>query len=133
MVGPIARIILNDTLAAFEESREAFPKDRVKSSFRRSVTRSRRSRNGKVRQGHLCRLACFRSKPVRLKTRRIDHDGNIEARAGLTGPDNETSQERMNRLGLKGTLLSGIFVPILIAFLVIAGLLFVMWSIGQHF
>jgi hypothetical protein len=31
VVGPIARIILNDTLAAFEESREAFPKDRVKS------------------------------------------------------------------------------------------------------
>ena len=31
VMGPIARIILNDTLAAFEESREAFPKDRVKS------------------------------------------------------------------------------------------------------
>ncbi len=31
VVGPIARIILNDTLAAFEESREAFPKDRVQS------------------------------------------------------------------------------------------------------
>ena len=31
----------------------------------------------------------------------------------------------MNRLGLKGTLLLGIFVPILIAFLIIAGLLFV--------
>ncbi len=31
VVGPIARIILNDTLDAFEESREAFPKDRVKS------------------------------------------------------------------------------------------------------
>lgn len=31
VVGPIARIILNDTLAAFEELREAFPKDRVKS------------------------------------------------------------------------------------------------------
>lgn len=31
VVGPIARIILNDTLAAFEESREAFPKNRVKS------------------------------------------------------------------------------------------------------
>ena len=29
VVGPIARIILNDTLAAFDESREAFPKDRV--------------------------------------------------------------------------------------------------------
>ena len=34
-------------------------------------------------------------------------------------------RQRMNRLGLKGTLLLGIFVPILIAFLVIAGLLFV--------
>jgi hypothetical protein len=31
VMGPIARIILNDTLAAFEESREAFPKERVKS------------------------------------------------------------------------------------------------------
>ncbi|HSO72146.1 MAG TPA: hypothetical protein VLR91_05805 [Thermodesulfobacteriota bacterium] len=31
VVGPIARIILNDTLAAFEEPREAFPKDRVNS------------------------------------------------------------------------------------------------------
>jgi hypothetical protein len=31
VVGPIARIILNDTLAAFEESRQAFPKNRVKS------------------------------------------------------------------------------------------------------
>ncbi len=31
VVGPIARIILNDTLAALEESRGAFPKDRVKS------------------------------------------------------------------------------------------------------
>ena len=31
LVGPIARIIMNDTLAAFEESREAFPKDRVMS------------------------------------------------------------------------------------------------------
>ncbi len=31
VVGPIARIILNDTLAAFEESREAFPKDQVNS------------------------------------------------------------------------------------------------------
>jgi len=31
VVGPIARIILNDTLAAFEEAREAFPKDRAKS------------------------------------------------------------------------------------------------------
>lgn len=31
VLGPIARIILNDTLAAFEETREAFPKDRVKS------------------------------------------------------------------------------------------------------
>jgi hypothetical protein len=31
VIGPIARIILNDTLAAFEESRDSFPKDRVKS------------------------------------------------------------------------------------------------------
>ncbi len=31
VMGPIARIILNDTLAAFEETREAFPKERVKS------------------------------------------------------------------------------------------------------
>jgi predicted transcriptional regulator len=31
VMGPIARIILNDTLAAFEESRDAFPKERVKS------------------------------------------------------------------------------------------------------
>jgi DNA-binding Lrp family transcriptional regulator len=34
VVGPIARIIINDTLAAFEESREAFPKDRVMSFIR---------------------------------------------------------------------------------------------------
>ena len=34
MVGPIARVIMNDTLAAFEESREAFPKDRVMSFIR---------------------------------------------------------------------------------------------------
>jgi HAMP domain-containing protein len=38
-----------------------------------------------------------------------------------TGP----LRQRMNRLGLKGTLLLGIFVPILIAFLVISVLLFV--------
>jgi predicted transcriptional regulator len=31
VMGPIARIIINDTLAAFEETRESFPKDRVKS------------------------------------------------------------------------------------------------------
>jgi hypothetical protein len=31
VLGPIARIIMNDTLAAFEESRDAFPKDRVES------------------------------------------------------------------------------------------------------
>ena len=31
VMGPIARIILNDTLSAFEETREAFPKERVKS------------------------------------------------------------------------------------------------------
>jgi hypothetical protein len=31
VMGPIARIILNDTLAAFEESRDAFPKERAKS------------------------------------------------------------------------------------------------------
>jgi hypothetical protein len=29
VVGPIGRIIMNDTLAAFDESRDAFPKDRV--------------------------------------------------------------------------------------------------------
>ena len=34
VVGPIARIIMNDTLAAFDESREAFPKDRVMSFIR---------------------------------------------------------------------------------------------------
>jgi hypothetical protein len=34
VVGPIARVIMNDTLAAFEESREAFPKDRVMSFIR---------------------------------------------------------------------------------------------------
>ena len=34
VVGPIARIILNDTLEAFEESRDAFPKDRVMSFIR---------------------------------------------------------------------------------------------------
>jgi hypothetical protein len=31
VVGPIARVIMNDTLAAFGEPREAFPKDRVMS------------------------------------------------------------------------------------------------------
>jgi hypothetical protein len=31
VLGPIARIIMNDTLAVFEESRDAFPKDRVES------------------------------------------------------------------------------------------------------
>lgn len=31
VIGPIARVILNDTLAAFEESRETFPKERVES------------------------------------------------------------------------------------------------------
>ncbi|HSO72145.1 MAG TPA: HAMP domain-containing protein [Thermodesulfobacteriota bacterium] len=42
-------------------------------------------------------------------------------------PDRTTGpfRQRMNRLGLKGTLLLGIFIPILIAFLIIAGLLFV--------
>jgi preprotein translocase subunit SecE len=29
VVGPIARVIMNDTLAAFDESRDAFPEDRV--------------------------------------------------------------------------------------------------------
>jgi hypothetical protein len=29
LVGPIGRVIMNDTLAAFDESRDAFPKDRV--------------------------------------------------------------------------------------------------------
>jgi hypothetical protein len=29
VMGPIARVIMSDTLAAFEESRDAFPKDRV--------------------------------------------------------------------------------------------------------
>ena len=33
VVGPIARVIMNDTLAAFEESRDAFPKDRVRVSY----------------------------------------------------------------------------------------------------
>jgi len=42
-------------------------------------------------------------------------------------PDRNTGpfRQRMNRLGLKGTLLLGIFVPILVAFLVISVLLFV--------
>jgi hypothetical protein len=31
VVGPIARVIMNDTLTAFDESRRAFPKDRVHS------------------------------------------------------------------------------------------------------
>jgi hypothetical protein len=31
VMGPIARVIMSDTLAAFEESRDAFPKDRVES------------------------------------------------------------------------------------------------------
>jgi hypothetical protein len=31
VMGPIARVIMNDTLAVFEESRDAFPKDRVES------------------------------------------------------------------------------------------------------
>ena len=30
VVGPVARVIMNDTLAAFDESRDAFPKDRVR-------------------------------------------------------------------------------------------------------
>jgi Domain of unknown function (DUF4388) len=34
VVGPIARVIINDTLAAFEESRDMFPKDRVESFIR---------------------------------------------------------------------------------------------------
>jgi hypothetical protein len=29
VVGPIARVIMNDTLTAFDESPRAFPKDRV--------------------------------------------------------------------------------------------------------
>jgi len=29
VVGPVARVIMNDTLAAFDESRDAFPKERV--------------------------------------------------------------------------------------------------------
>ena len=29
VVGPIARVIMNDTLAAFDESRDTFPKDRM--------------------------------------------------------------------------------------------------------
>ena len=37
VMGPIARIIINDTLKAFEESRNAFPKDRM-SSFIRTVS-----------------------------------------------------------------------------------------------
>jgi hypothetical protein len=37
VMGPIARVIINDTLTAFEESREAFPKDRV-GSFVRTVS-----------------------------------------------------------------------------------------------
>ena len=31
VMGPIARIIMSDTLAAFEESRDAFPKNRAMS------------------------------------------------------------------------------------------------------
>jgi hypothetical protein len=34
VVGPIARVIMNDTLAAFEESRDAFPKRRLMSFIR---------------------------------------------------------------------------------------------------
>jgi len=34
VLGPIARVIMNDTLAAFEESRDAFPKRRVMSFIR---------------------------------------------------------------------------------------------------
>jgi hypothetical protein len=34
VMGPIARVIINDTLTAFEESRDAFPKDRVGSLIR---------------------------------------------------------------------------------------------------
>ncbi len=34
VMGPIARVILNDTLAAFEESTETFPKERVESFIR---------------------------------------------------------------------------------------------------
>jgi hypothetical protein len=30
VVGPVARVIMNDTLAAFDESRDAFPKERVR-------------------------------------------------------------------------------------------------------
>lgn len=37
VMGPIARIIINDTIAAFEESRDAFPKDRM-GSFIRTVS-----------------------------------------------------------------------------------------------
>jgi hypothetical protein len=37
VMGPIARIIINDTLTAFEESRDAFPKDRIE-SFVRTVS-----------------------------------------------------------------------------------------------
>ena len=34
VLGPIARVIMNDTIAAFEESRDAFPKDQVESLIR---------------------------------------------------------------------------------------------------
>lgn len=34
VMGPIARVIINDTLAAFEESREAFPRDKVETFIR---------------------------------------------------------------------------------------------------
>jgi HAMP domain-containing protein len=43
---------------------------------------------------------------------------------GFPGPITRPFRQRINRLGLKGTLLLGIFVPILIAFLIISVLLF---------
>lgn len=52
VLGPIARIILNDTIDAFEESREAFPKDQVEDLIRtlcdQVVDEEKRERFGKA-------------------------------------------------------------------------------------
>ena len=52
VLGPIARIIVNDTMAAFEESRDAFPKDQVEDFIRtlcdQVVDDDKRERFGKA-------------------------------------------------------------------------------------
>jgi DNA-binding transcriptional regulator GbsR (MarR family) len=52
VLGPIARIIVNDTIAAFEESRDAFPKDQVEDFIRtlcdQVVDDDKRERFGKA-------------------------------------------------------------------------------------